>query len=426
MNERTENDLRQSRPASRSNKRWLLALAAALALVAVMIVVLIAMRRPQTSTGQVAGVAVPSVEAVAAPASSKAAESADMTIAPEMIERAGLRYGEVRLQSVANQLRTTGTVQANAYRETRVTPLVGGRVTAVKVQLGDTVAPGQPLAIIFSSELAEAQMKYLTIIADLKYHTAQYNRSLSLAKLGAISQQEMEEAEAHFQEHHAEHEAARQKLLLLGLAEAETAALKDASQIRSEVTVHAPSAGVITARNVNVGQVVTMADSLFSVTDLSTVWVIGNVYEKDFAALREGAGVTITAPAYPGRAFRGAISYIDPRVDTQTRTAQVRVEVGNPNQSLKLGMFVDVALNAPGTQQALVVPKAALQTVGLDQIVFVPLGPGRFQFRKVQTAEEAGEYVRVTSGVNAGEKVVTEGSFFLRAEMGRSAPSPAH
>ena len=424
MNRKTENDLHPSSSTSRRSKRWLLVLVV-FALAAVITVILIVTRRSQTPTGQIAGVAVPSVEAsndVSTPASSQT----DITIAPEMVERSHLRYDEVRLQSVANQLRTTGTVQANAYHETRVTPLVGGRVTAVKAQLGDAVTPGQPLVVIFSAELAEAQMKYLTVTADLQYHTAQHERAIKLANLGAISQQELEDAHAHFQEHQAELAAARQKLLLLGLKEDQVSMLKNSSQVQSEVIVPAPLAGIITARNVNVGQVVTMADSLFSVTDLSTVWVIGNIYEKDFAALRTGAGVTITAQAYPGRSFRGTISYIDPRVDAQTRTAQVRIEVANPNQMLKLGMFVDVALNAPGTQQALVVPKAALQTVGADQVVFVPVGSGRFQMRKLQTAEDVGEYVRVISGISAGEKVVTEGSFFLRAEMGRSAPSHTH
>jgi len=424
MNQAKDQESPKPRLTSTFRKRWPL-LVASFALIAVLAAALITMRRPQAQTGHVAGAPVPSVEATDA-APSPAAASADITLPPEMVERAGLRYDVVRLQAVANSLRTTGTVQANAYRETRVTPLVGGRVTAVHAQLGDHVTKGQPLAVIFSSDLAEAQMKYLTVSADLQYHAAQHNRAQKLAELGAISQQELEEAHSHFQEHHAELAAARQRLLLLGLTEAQVNALKDASQVRSEVTIPAPSAGVITARNVNMGQVVAMADSLFSVTDLSTVWVIANVYEKDFAALRTGAGVTITAPAFPGRTFRGTVSYVDPRVDPQTRTAQVRVEVANPGQALKLGMFVDVALNTPGTQQALAVPKAALQTLGSDQIVFVSVGPGRFQMRKVQTAGEAGEYVRVASGVSEGEKVVTEGSFFLRAEMGRSAASHTH
>src|SRR2546421_8494140 len=156
MNQKTENEPRPSSSAARRGKRWPLVLAA-LVLVVALTVVLIAMRRSQAPTGQIAGVPVPSVEASGG-APTPASTQTDITIAPEIVERANLRYNEVRLQSVANQLRTTGTVQANAYHETRVTPLVGGRVTAVKAQLGDAVKQGQPLAAIFSSELAEAQM----------------------------------------------------------------------------------------------------------------------------------------------------------------------------------------------------------------------------------------------------------------------------
>jgi cobalt-zinc-cadmium efflux system membrane fusion protein len=421
MEENAEQKPQPPRAAARLRRRWMWAVIA-LALAAIIIVAVIVTRRPPAQTGHLAGAAVPSVESVSA-GPSPAAVNADLTLSPEMVERAGLRYEMARLQTVANQLRTTGTVQANAYRETRVLPLVSGRVTAVRAELGDLVTAGQPLAVIFSAELAEAQMKYLTVSANLGFHVAQSHRFVKLAELGAVSQQELEEVQSRLQEHHAEHAALRQRMLLYGLTEAEVNALKDASQVRSEVIVPAPSAGVITARSVNVGQVVAMTDSLFAVTDLSTVWVIGNVYEQDFTLLRLGAPVMITAPSYPERAFRGQVAYVDPRVDPQTRTAQIRVEVINPGQALKLGMFVDVALSAPGTQQAVVIPKAALQSVGTDQIVFVSLAPGRFQMRKVQTAEETGELVRILSGVKAGEQVVTAGSFFLRAEMGRSPAS---
>jgi RND family efflux transporter MFP subunit len=147
--------------------------------------------------------------------------------------------------------------------------------------------------------------------------------------------------------------------------------------------------------------------------------VIANVYEKDFAALHAGTGVTISAPSFPGRVFHGKVSYIDPRVDPQTRTAQARIEVPNPGGILRLGMFVDVALNTSGKSAAVAVPKTALQTVGNDTVIFVPLGAGKFQMRRVQVGQDAGEFVHILSGVTAGEKVVTAGSFFLRAEMAR-------
>ncbi|HZS07717.1 MAG TPA: efflux RND transporter periplasmic adaptor subunit [Blastocatellia bacterium] len=433
MNDGINDEARESKVTSRPGRLWWLIGAATLIVIAGVAVVIF--QRPrnggglagrevpsvESASGQAAGREVPTVELASSASPAPAGGKADLTLSPEMVGRIHLKFEEARHQEVANQLRTTGTVQPNAYKETRVTPLVGGRVTAVKVQLGDRVTRGQPLAVIFSQELAEAQMKYLTIIADLKYHTAQFERAQKLAGLGAISRQEFEEAEAHFNEHHAEHAAARQRLLLLGLTQSQIDAIRDASHVRSEVTVPAPSSGVITARSVNTGQVVTMSDALFSVTDLSSVWVIGNVYEKDFSIMRVGARVTVTAPAYPGRTFAGTISYIDPRVDPQSRTAQARIEVPNPGQMLRLGMFVDVSLGAPGRGgQAVVIPRSALQAVGNDQVVFVPLGPGQFQMRKVQTAEDAGEFVRVVGGVSAGEKVVTEGSFFLRAEMARS------
>jgi RND family efflux transporter MFP subunit len=299
-------------------------------------------------------------------------------------------------------------------------PLVSGQITEVNVQLGDFVKKGQILAKIYSTELAQEQMEYLRVDANLGVHEAQANRYRKLAEIGAISQQEKEEIEARLQEHHAEHASHRQKLLLLGMTDAQIDRLNNASQVRSEVPATAPSSGVITARGVNNGQVIAMTDNLFSVTDLSSVWVIGNIYEKDFGVLRLGAKVLITTPSYPGRNFTGAISYIDPSIDPSSRTAQIRIEVPNPGQMLKLGMFVDVALNSSGAQEAIVIPKSALQTIGSDQVVFVSLGAGQFQRRKLQLAEDLGDVVRVVSGVSVGEKIVTEGSFFLRAEMGRS------
>lgn len=432
MNDRTETELQSATTPSRFNKRWLLI--GALALLAIVAVLVFARRAPQATragrevpsvesvSSQGAGRAVPTVEEVASPAAAATASGRpDLTISSELAGRIQLKIEEARTQQVAAQLRTTGTVQPNAYRETRVTPLVGGRVTSVRAQLGEAVTKGQPLAMIFSQDLAEVQMKYLSVHANYEFHHTQARRFDKLYEIGAISKQEMEEVSARLQEHHAEYASLRQRLKLLGLTDQQIDALRDASQVSSSVTVPSPESGVITARSVNPGQVVSMADTLFAVTDLSNVWVIANVYEKDFGLMRQGARVTITAPPFPGRTFSGTISYIDPRVDPQTRTAQARIEVANPGQRLRLGMFVDVALNTPGTQQAVVIPRAALQTIGTDQVVFVPLAePGQFQMRKVQVAEDAGELVRVTSGLTAGEKVVTQGSFFLRAEMGRS------
>jgi RND family efflux transporter MFP subunit len=187
--------------------------------------------------------------------------------------------------------------------------------------------------------------------------------------------------------------------------------------------VPAPIAGVITSRSVNLGQVVTMGQELLSVTDLSDVWVVGALYEQDFKTVTVGSEAAITTPAYPGLTLRGGVSYIDPRVDPQTRTAKARIEVPNSGGRLRLGMYVTVSFTTPGAS-AVVVPRSAVQAIGDRQVVFVPAGKedGKFFQRQVRLGSLVADNYTVLSGLKPGETVVTEGSFFLRAEVLRNAP----
>src|SRR5215510_4039846 len=198
-------------------------------------------------------------------------------------------------------------------------------------------------------------------------------------------------------------------------------------QMGALISVEAPASGTILSRSVNAGEVVTMGKELFRIADLSAVWVIGQIYEKDFAEARVGAPVLITAPAYPGKSFTGRVSYIDPRVEPQTRTTQIRVEVKNPNDMLKLGMFVDVNLGEPPatSAQAMVsVPRGAVQMIGAKQVVFVVTDrAGVFAQREVSAGPESDGTAPIYAGLNAGERVVTEGSFLLRAESLKLDPA---
>jgi RND family efflux transporter MFP subunit len=209
----------------------------------------------------------------------------------------------------------------------------------------------------------------------------------------------------------------------LGLSRGHVEALANPSQIVSDVMVPAPITGVITSRTANLGQVAGMAQELFVVTDLSQVWVIGDLYEQDFQTVRVGSEAVLTTPAYPTLTLRGRVTYIDPRVDPQTRTAKVRVEVANPEGRLRLGMYVTMAFTTPGDERAVVIPRGAVQTIGEHQIVFVPAPDEarKFLARPVQVGPWRGDFVTIHSGVQPGEAVVTEGSFFLRAEMLRNA-----
>jgi RND family efflux transporter MFP subunit len=185
--------------------------------------------------------------------------------------------------------------------------------------------------------------------------------------------------------------------------------------------VPAPMDGIVTMRSANPGQVVAMGTEMFVVTDLSDVWLVGDLYEQDFPSVRVGSDATVTATAYPGLVVRGRVSYIDPRVDPQTRTAKVRVEAPNPDGRLRLGMYVNMALRGAAAQRQIVVPRAAVQSVGEQHVVFIPIAgeEGKFLRRKVRLGAASGDAYAVLDGLRAGDTVVTEGSFLLRAESAR-------
>jgi RND family efflux transporter MFP subunit len=366
-------------------------------------------------------------ESRSAPAPFDAARSdepVEVSLTPEAIARAGIKTVTLRAESATAMMTVPATVTSNAYRDTKVNSLVGGIVRQVTAELGSAIKRGQTLAVVFSTDLAEAQMKYLSMQATLTADHQKLARTDKLVTLGAASRQELEDVTAMRTGHATEVAAARQRLLLLGLSPRQVEALSDASHIVSEVTVPAPADGVVIARSVNPGQVVGAGQELFVVTDLATVWVIGDLYEKDFATVRVGSDATVGIPSAPNRARPGRIAYIDPRVDPATRTAKVRVEVANPDTDLRLGMYVTLAFRTSSGERLTFVPRDAVQSIGDRSVVYVSVedGEGRFVERPVKLGQTAGDSVQVLEGVKPGEKVVTAGSFFLRAEAARTRP----
>jgi RND family efflux transporter MFP subunit len=345
-----------------------------------------------------------------------------VTLTPESVRRAGIELGLVTSAATDVRLRVPGEVQPNAYRIVAVTPLVAGRITDVSAELGAPVLQGQRMARIYSPELARAQTEFLASQAELLAHEQRLRRTERLVEIGAASQQELEQA-------HAEHTmmttrvaSGRSTLELLGLSSDRIADLAS-SGVSSVVDVPAPIAGVVTERRANVGLNVDPSMALFTVVDLSTVWVVADVYEHDFAAVRTGSSATVTAAAYPGFRFDGRVSYIDPQVRNDTRTAKLRVEVPNRDGRLRLGMYVDVSLLETSRAQTAVVPVAALQPMGDRYVVYVPgAANGTFVERGVKIGQRSGDVVQVESGLAPGEQVVIEGAFFLRAERERTSP----
>ena len=376
---------------------------------------------PPDSMAAMSGMVSP-VNAAPSDVSNPSAEL-QIDLAADDLKKAQIRTARVTNGLTAAKLRVPGIVKPNEYRQVHVTPLVGGVIKEVRVVLGDHVKRGQSLAVIFSSELAEAETQYVSCLAELEAEHKKLERTRNLVKLGAASQQEEEEVAATHAAHESHVRAAREKLTLLGASDRQIAALQQADQINPNLVVPAPISGVVLARSANLGLVVNTAQELFSVVDLSTVWIIASVNEKDFASVRVGSAASITTPAYPGRAWTGRVAYIQPQVDSTTRTAQARIEVANPGENLRIDMYVDVEFTSPGASGP-VVPEAAVQSIGERQYVFLPIknNDGSFHLRRVRVGPTANGNYSVLEGLNVQDTVVTEGSFILKAEAIRQHP----
>jgi cobalt-zinc-cadmium efflux system membrane fusion protein len=347
----------------------------------------------------------------------------EINLTADDLKKSQIHTARVMKRATKSTLRVPGIVKPDEYREVHVTPIADGIVRQVPVVLGDHVRSGQPLAVIFSSELAEAETQYLAYLAELDAEHKKLQRTQNLVRLGAASQQEEEEVTATHAAHEAHVRAALERLKLLGAGERQIAALKEAEQIDSNVTVPAPIDGVVLTRMANLGLVVNKAQELFTVADLSSVWVMASLNEKDFAAVQVGLAARITTPAYAGRVWNGRVAYIDPQVDPNTRTAQARIEVANSRESLRLQMYVDVEFTSRGAVGT-AVPDAAVQSIGDRQFVFLPIkdNEGSFAMRLVRLGPAANGYYAVLEGLKPNDEVVTEGSFILKAEGVRQHP----
>lgn len=282
------------------------------------------------------------------------------------------------------------------------------------------------IGAISREEYEQALAKLKIGEANLDLAEKQYDRAVKVAEINPLSRGEFEQAAVKRQTAESDLATARQRLLLFGMSPQRLNSLRAPSQITSEIALTAPVSGTITKRDANIGQVVEANKDLMRVTDLSSVWVIAQVYEKDLSSVRFGMGASVTTDAYPGRLFRGHVAYIDPNINLETRTAQVRVELDNPGQMLKIGMYVNAAFGSSGTAERTmpVIPASAVQNINDKQIAFVATDkPNVFIIKQIRLGAVINGRFTVFEGLNVGDRVVTDGSFLLRAELLKQAPS---
>ncbi len=314
-------------------------------------------------------------------------------------------------QKIERVLRLPGTVGYNLFRTTPVITPVGGPVTRILVVPGQMVKQGQPLLYVQSADYSQLRANYLK--AQDAYRLAETNdkRAQDLYTHKAIAQSALLQAQSTHSQALADLQAAQQALQALGVADPQQAA--DASS--GQFPVAAPIGGEVVERQVAPGQLLQSGSTqCFTISDMSTVWVLVNVYQNDLADVRAGQPATIETGSYP-EPFHGRISYLAPALDPNTRTLAARIVTVNRGLELKKDMYVTVLLDAGAIPNALVVPvDAVLRTSDNHPFVYVQVGQDRFARRLVDIAQSQGAVVQITGGLHAGEKVVGNGSLFLQ------------
>ena len=339
------------------------------------------------------------------PAAESPPSSAVTTVSPEY-----------RMRHTA--LETSGKVTFNEEALVRINATVTGRVLEVLAKPGDAVESGHRLLVVDSSDLGVAKTDYAKAVADVERSEAALKLARELFEVRAIAAKEIRDAENEYRRVMAERERASSRLRTLGVrAEqlADIAARKDAS---TTLVITAPRGGVIVERNVTPGQVVAYGQSdtpvsLFVIADLSTMWVLADVYEPDVPNVKPGQTMTVRLPCCPNERYEGRVAYISDSVDRETRTVKVRGAVPNRGRSLKAEMFVKVSI-ATGSTRALTVPQSAVHRENGTTFVLVATGGDAYERRSVTLGADIDGSVEVQRGLTPADRVVSEGSILLK------------
>jgi len=309
---------------------------------------------------------------------------------------------------VSTGFEVTGRVTFDQDRVSHLGPRTAGHVTEILGDLGSEVRPGEMLAVLESPEVGARRADQSEAQLLVEIERENFSREQRLEAQGISSRRHVLEAEAELRRAEASALRATQRLAALGASEGEG----------SQFTIRAPYAGVVVEKHATRGEMVSPTDRLFTVADLSNLWVELDIYERDLQKVGEGQEVKLTTAAYPDVVFEGSIVYLADVLDEERRTVYARVEVENPAGRLRPGMFATAGITIPGGVPVVAVPRDAVQSVEDAQVVWVPgHEPGEFEARPVETGQELlGNRIELLSGLRAGEAVVVQGAFILKSE----------
>ena len=393
------------------------------------------------AAGFAAGRSLPSAS-IAVPVSGPSAVAADpelpatITLSEPKLANLQLQIGQAKAGPLVRAVSATGSVGYDQLHLARIKPTARGRIETVDVTAGDRVVAGQRLAVLDNFDLSAAHSKVLGAEAALNQAKAQlaaasaaYDRATNLIRSDLVTQAELVarratavtmEADLRTKEAQLRQYQEEEARLLPVRPAAAGADTSNDQPGDSRGALFAPFAGVVDSVSVATGEIVDPATQIFTVSDLSTVWVQADVAERDLGAVKVGDAVEVKVSAFPGRVFAGRVTYIPDQIESATGMAKVRSEVPNPDGALRVNMFTTVTILSPQDGDAVLVPSSSLQEVNKQSVVFVPTGDGRFAWRPVHTGLVANGKTQVTGGLAAGTPVVGEGSYWLKAALMQS------
>ena len=320
-----------------------------------------------------------------------------MTLSPERLQAVGVKFELAKRRSMDRAIRTVGQVEVDERRLAHVNIKLEGWIDALFVNsTGERVTKGQKLLTLYSPELVATQTEYLLALKS--------QRTLGGSAFAEVAEGAQSLAEA-----------TRRRLQLWDITEDHVQDLERTGKVLRTLPLHAPQSGTVIKKVALAGMHVNPGDELYTIADLSHVWLLADIYEYELPFIKVGQTATVTLSYDPKTVLQGRIAFLYPTLDTQTRTAKVRFELANPREQLKPGMYANVELKIPlGTR--LVVPSDAILDSGERQLIFIHLGGGQLAWRTVKLGVRAGDWVEVLEGLKEDEHIVTSANFLLDSE----------
>jgi membrane fusion protein, heavy metal efflux system len=342
-------------------------------------------------------------------------------LTPEAARTAGIEVQQVAAAPLSELIEATAVLELNGDKVSRVGPRVTGRCATVNVSQGDRVRSGQVLAQIDSVEMDQAWTDYLKAKGQFDLATRSVNREETLYAKKVSPEKDLLKARQELGGAEADMRLAREKFRVLGVDPRRIEEdMNGTTRSHRLIPVASPLSGVVMEKTVAQGETVGPDRTLFTVADLSTLWLMIDIYEQNLSRIRTGMQVKLSTAAYPGKEFKGKISYIADILDEKTRTVKARVTIDNKEGFLKPGMFATASIQSgkdSRTVEVIAVPEESLFLDGSERFVFLDLGNGGFLVKRVSAGRLLGSKIEIREGLKAGDRVVTKGVFALKSEL---------